>query len=163
MTTKSDRQKQLETILGHELDAATVQRLSIFWTPIASYVRFDSTEGSVTWQPVIEALPKQCNWPTPLLDVCGYAQTGDDGKIVFRLSQFVCLEGGYAAPVNVVATPQSSDPHFLTVEHSLVDGATDVEIMVSTWKADGAAAPNVVFDWRCRAVFWEIIPRTPVP
>jgi hypothetical protein len=55
-------------------------------------------------------------------------------------------------PVNVVATPNSSDPFFLTIQHSLI-GLADVEIKVWTWDANGAAAPGVPFDWRCRVPY----------
>ena len=38
----------------------------------------------------------------------------------------------------------------MTMTHSLVNTpATDVQITVFAWDANGAPAPNVVFDWRC--------------
>jgi hypothetical protein len=50
---------------------------------------------------------------------------------------------------------QHSD--FLTLVHSLVDNGADVEIKVSTWDANGVAAPNVSFDWRCRVPLLDLI------
>ena len=84
---------------------------------------------------------------------------------MFLLSEFVCFAqvNILAEPINVVATPRASTPSFLTMTHQLVkaDGATnyqdDVSISVFTWDANGAAAPNVVFDWRCRVVSVPVI------
>jgi hypothetical protein len=159
MAQKPDLKKQLEKLLGHELDADAVQRLN-FWSPVALYSFVD--EGHTTWSNIIGLLPKHCD-PSPFLDASGVAATGNDGKAVFKLSDFVCLAAGqytFAAPVNVVATPQSVDPVFLTVQHTLINAATDVEIRAATWDTAGGAAPNVVFDWRCRVVYWTILLRS---
>ena len=166
MATKSDLQKQLEAILGHKLDAHAVELLPNTEIAVASYALFDSSEGYVTKESIIATRPKICNTNIPILDVCGFAWTGDDGKIVFRLSQFVvCLGGHYTEPINVVATARTPNPNFLTAEYSFVvvdpvTGANDVEIKISAWHANGKAAADVLFDWRCRAVLWEIIGRS---
>ncbi len=150
MAETPELKKQLEEVLGHELAEGVVQKLN-FWSPVASYVRsFD--ESYTTWRNIIVGIfPKQCV-PTATLDASGQAVSGSDGKSVFRLSAFVCLDPSYSlgAPVNVVATPNSANPFFLTVQHSIVDNATDVEITISTWDANGVAAPQIAFDWRCR-------------
>jgi len=83
--------------------------------------------------------------------VSGFATTASSGQSVFRLSDFICPGGEvYNYPINVIATPFSSKPFFLTVMHSLVNNGSDVEIKVFAWDANGAAAPNVSFNWRCR-------------
>jgi len=100
-----------------------------------------------------------------LLDVSSFSATGTDGKVRFRLTQFICFEiGSFEGPINVVATPGASKPVFLTIKSSLVlrgkrpsvtnphptRKGVDVEIEVFSWDANGAAAPNIGFDWRCR-------------
>jgi hypothetical protein len=50
----------------------------------------------------------------------------------------------------VLATPFSTKPVFVTVIHSLINNGTDVEIRVFSWDANGNAAPNISFNWRCR-------------
>lgn len=153
---KPDLKKDLEAALGDKI-AVDVQRLNL-WSPVGSF--FFANDGKTTWQNLIVAFPKQC-YDTPLLEASGSARTGSDGKITFRLSYFVCFGSGsgysLAAPVNVVATPQTPDPVFLTAEHTLVDNATDVEIKVSTWDANGAAAPDIFFDFRCRVVYSVVV------
>src|SRR5207245_5299438 len=109
----------------------------------------------VTWRNILIGIfPQQCVL-TETLDVCGQNVTGSDGTVVFRLSFFVCLDPGdvLGAPVNVVATPNSVEPFFLSVQHSLVDNAADVEITVSMWDPSGAPAPGAFFDWRCRVAY----------
>jgi hypothetical protein len=55
-------------------------------------------------------------------------------------------------PINVVATPHSSTPCFITSQYSFINDQADVEITLSTWDPNGAAAPDIAFDWRCRVV-----------
>ena len=125
------------------------------WYPAASYslAHADNDGSRTTWRNQIEALfPKHC-YATDLLDVNGSWTTGGDGTATLLLSEFACFDQiNLAPPVNVVATPYSADPFFLTIQHSLVD-STDVEIKVWTWDANGAAAPEVSFDWRCRVAY----------
>ena len=146
MSTQPDTKKQLEAILGHELGADAVQLITLI-QPVASSTE---SEGSVTQRDLIVARPNRC-YSTRLLDVGGFDTTGSNGKSVFRLTDFLCGVGfWFLQPINVVATPFSSTPFFLTVVHSLLNNGADVEIRVSTWDANGAAAPNVSFNWRCR-------------
>jgi hypothetical protein len=129
-----------------------VARVSI-WYPAASY-NFEPTDSYTAWRSHVVAFPpKQC-YDSHLLDVTGSWATGSDGKATLLLSEFVCLprDLSFAVPVNVVATPNSADPFFLTIQHSLI-GLADVEIKVWTWDANGAAAPGVPFDWRCRVPY----------
>jgi hypothetical protein len=143
MSKKKDIKKQLEAIVDHKLDpGAGISLLE----EIASTTR---SAGFTTWRRLGETTPNRC-YATELLDVSGFATTGSDGTILFRLTSFLCLTGiALAGPINVLATPFSSTPCFLTMVHSLHNG-NDVEIKVSSWDANGAAAPNVAFNWRCR-------------
>ncbi|HEV8617721.1 MAG TPA: hypothetical protein VGU22_19680 [Methylomirabilota bacterium] len=160
MPARADLEKQLEAIVGHPVNADVARRLN-FWAPIASYL-VTSDRSHVTWMNLILAEPKYCADAT-ILDASGTAATGSDGQRVFRLSEYVCLEATLLPPVNVVATSESPNPFFLTVEHALVDMSTDVEIKVSTWAPGGAAAPNVAFDWRCRVLYFTPIFREVAP
>ena len=156
--TKSDVTKQLEAALGEKIAVNPAQRFNL-WSAVASY-NFTFSDSYTTWVNLILALPKICN-STSLLDVSGFAASGTDGTRVFRLKDFVCLgDSGYSLgpPINVVATPVSTDPVFLTVTHVFINNATDVEIRVSTWDANGVAAPSVAFDWRCRVAYFPVIP-----
>ena len=171
MAAKPDLKKQLEAIVGHTLTSEELQTINLIQSVATSNIILD---GSITRRSIIFFGPNACV-QSRLLEVSGFATTGSDGKAVFRLNSFLCPFGGvgpvippsgaaaalpfakYSQPVNVVATPLSSSPFFLTLGRSLVDNGADVEIKVSTWDADGAAAPNVSFDWRCRVPLLDII------
>jgi hypothetical protein len=151
-----DIKKQLEEIVGHRIDASAEQ-LKHLWFPVGSYdySALDEQAHS-TWQSIF--LPgKNCNEAT-LLDVSGVSYTLADGKRSFLISDVVCFDPVFpwalAEPVNVIATPRTEKPFFLTRTHALVASQSnnDLQITVFAWDANGNAAPNVVFDWRCRAV-----------
>jgi len=164
MPTKPDLKKQLEAIVGHNLNTEALQFINLIQLVASSNITLD---GSITQSSLLIARPNECS-QFRLLDVSGFATSGSDGKALFRLNSFLCPFGGvgpvnptpdapatlpppkFSQPINVVATPLSSTPSFLTLVHSLVDNGADVEIKVSTWDANGVAAPNVSFDWRCR-------------
>lgn len=168
---KPDLKKHLEAIVGHTLSSEELQTIKLTQAVATSNIILD---GSITSRGIIFALPNSCV-SSRLLEVGGFAATGSDGKATFRLNAFLCPFGGigpivttsgaappppapkYVPPVNVVATPLSSEPFFLTLTRSLVDNGADVEIKVATWDADGSAAPNVSFDWRCRVPLLDII------
>jgi hypothetical protein len=85
---------------------------------------------------------------TSLVDLTGFASTGNDGKSVFRLTSLFQVDTAH--PINVVATARGGVPASLTVD---VDG--DFQITVHSWDPQGNPAPNVMFDWRCRVAFIE--------
>ena len=146
MATTSDSKKQVEAILGEKLGDDAVQLIQ-FIQPVALSTRSSSI---TTYKHSLIARPAVC-YQNNALDVSGFATTASNGQSVFRLSNFICPSGEvYNNPINVVATPFSSKPFFLTVMHSLVNNGLDVEIKVCAWDANGAAAPNVSFNWRCR-------------
>jgi hypothetical protein len=144
--------KKLEEIAGRELVVAPEQ-LSRFRFPVSAY---DSADGLVAWQHIF--LPGMSCEYARLLDVSGASYSGADGKRVIRLSDVVCL-GDYrllSEPVNVLATARIAKPFFVTNTHSLISPtdphSSDIEITFFVWDPNGNAAPDIVFDWRCRAI-----------
>jgi hypothetical protein len=147
MSTTRDIKTHLEALYGHEIGEDAVQFINLVESVASSTISEDHT----TQKHIIVAKPNRC-YLTRLPDVGGLATTGSDGTRVFRLTDFLCPAGDerFFQPINVVATPLSSTPCFLTLVHSLLNDGADVEIKVSTWGANGAAAPSVAFNWRCR-------------
>jgi hypothetical protein len=149
-TDPGDVKKQIEAIAGREIQVEAEQ-LKFLWYPTGAY---DYSDGFVGRQHIF--LPGLRCEPAKLLDASGASLTGSDGKRVFRLSQFVCLPQHrlLSEPVNVLATPRSKEPFFVTTLHSLVDPndilRSDVEIIVFGWDRNGDPAPDLSFHWRCR-------------
>jgi hypothetical protein len=142
--------KQLETLTGHKIDVSAEELIKVIRYPIGAY---DYTDGSAAWRWIF-FLDKSCS-NARLLDVSGVSSTEANGTRVFLLSDFVCFplnRRSLAEPINVVATARSTTPFFVTTTHALVNNGTDVQITVFAWDDKGAAAPNVMFDWRCRVV-----------
>jgi hypothetical protein len=151
----ADLKKTLETALGEELAVPALDRFNLF-TTVGAY-SFQRQDSFTTRQSIVVIIPKACS-PSALLDVDGFSATGSDGKAVFRLSGFVCLPPvSIGPPLNIVATPQSTTPVYLTAEHVLVNDAADVEYTVFSWAPNGSPAPNVFFDWRSRVSFNDIV------
>jgi len=154
---------QLEDIEGRKIDASPEQLISLVF-PIASHTYLalhqSDNDAWVTKRRIIFPLPICPD--SRLLDSSGLSATGTDGKLVFRLRNFLCSRDGIAQfdePVNVLATPQGQEPRYVTIAHQLIRDPnpnlaffTDVELTASTWNPDGTPAPNVPFYWRCRAV-----------
>lgn len=153
MSKKPDSKNPLEEILGQKLGPDAMRLINLFQSVASS----TPSSGSTTQRHLIVARPNQC-YSTQFLDVTGFAITGSDGTAVFRLTNFICHAGErFTQPINVVATPFSSTPCFLTMVHSLVNNGDDVEIKVSSWDADGAPAPQVAFNWRCRVELLTLV------
>ncbi len=146
MATKSNSKKQVEAILGKTVRDDAVQLIQLI-QPVALSTKSPSF---TTHKHILIPRPNVC-YQNNALDVSGFATTANNGQSVFRLSDFICPSGEvYNHPINVVATPFASKPFFLTVMHSLVNNGEDVEIQVFAWDANGAAASEVSFNWRCR-------------
>jgi len=122
--------------------------------------------GVVKWKNVFHFPSEYCDFHQEL-DVSGASSTLADGKRVFLLTDFVCsivLERygiGFVEPINVVVTPRAARPVFLTMTRASIPGPTpqtppNVQITVFSWATNGAPAPNVEFDWRCRAVWISV-------
>jgi hypothetical protein len=142
---EAEIKKELQAIAGHEID---LKQLFYF---VASY---NSVKGTATREHIF--LPFHTCGDATVTDVYGVSSTGGDGKRVFKLREFMCFDNPsatvFSEPVNVVATPRSEGPFFLTVTHAVTGtDLTDVQITGFSWNANGEPAPNVSFDWRCRA------------
>ena len=148
------RQPQQDIEAGEKRPLTKAERITLFQAVASSTI----SDGTTTFRSLIVAFPNRCV-SSKLLDVTGSAASGADGKSRFRLTSFLCPEGNFrfGFPINVVATPLSTTPSFLTVVHTLVNNGADVEIEVSTWDAAGTPAPNVSFDWRCRVDLPNIV------
>ena len=157
---------QLEEIEGRKIDASPEQLISLVF-PIASHTYLalhqSDNDAWVTKRRFIFPIPICTD--SRLLDSSGLFATGTDGKLVFRLRSLLCGRDDIAQfdePVNILATPQGQQPHYVTIAHQLIRDPnlpffTDVEITASTWNPDGTPAPIVPFYWRCRVVADSII------
>lgn len=154
MATKSESKKQqIEGILGEKIGDEALALIQLFQDVAIS----TDTPSRTTQRNILINRPNRC-FDSRVVDVSGFAQTQDNGQIVFRLSSFLCPAGEiFSLPINVLATPISAKPFFLTVMHTLVNNGTDVEITVFSWNASGAPAPGVAFNWRCRVEHPHII------
>jgi hypothetical protein len=144
--------KQLEALTGHKIDVNAEELVQLLNYAISAY---DYTEdgnyvSKTAWRWVFSD-DKYCI-NASLLDASGVSSTEADGTRMFLLSDFVCLDDTryLAKPISVLATARSTSPFFVTTTHALVNKGTDLQITVFAWDANGAAAPNVTFDWRCR-------------
>jgi hypothetical protein len=149
-TEPEDIKKKIEAIAGREINVETEQLKSL-WYPAAAY---DYSDGYINWQHIF--LPGMRCDNARLLDASGASYTDASGRRVFRLSQFVCLPQYrfLSEPVNLLATPRSKDPYYVTAVHLLLDESdflrSDVEIAIFGWDRNGAPAPELPFHWRCR-------------
>jgi hypothetical protein len=148
-----DIKKQLEAITGHDLRVPPDQLIKLFYAAST----YSYSDGNTCWRGIFFPF-KSCVGAT-LLDVSGAGFTDTNGQSVFLLSDFVCFAqvNQLADPINVVATPRTTSPLFLTETHTLFNNNSDVQISVFTWDANGKPAPSVTFDWRCRVVSVPII------
>ncbi len=143
---KEPSQEHLQAIVGRELSAEETARIRFIHAVASS----TSDDGTTTLRNLIVPRPNSC-YGTRYLDVAGFATTGSDGTRQFRLTDFLCHTGErFGQPINVVATPLSDRPRFLTLRHTLVNDGEDVEIQVWSWDTGGTPAASVSFDWRCR-------------
>ena len=148
-----DVKKQLEALVGRDLHVPPDELRRLTY-PASTY---STSDGNTCWRGIFFPIKSCVN--SALLDVSGASLTGANGTVVFLLSDFVCFTPtAYQEPISVLATARSTSPFFLTTTHALVNNETDVQITVFAWDANGAAAPNVTVDWRCRVVYWVAIP-----
>jgi hypothetical protein len=170
-TAAADLKVQLEAIAGHTIDANPEQltKQLIKWLfPVSAYAFTSSTDadaaGHVISKNLIIFRPPVCA-TYRLLDVDGYSNTLASGTQVFSINDFICPDDRtffYDEPVNVVVTPRSMSPFFLTMTYSLVytppsPYANNVQITVFAWDANGSPAPDVEFHWRCRVPTYVVI------
>jgi hypothetical protein len=156
----AELKKQIETIIGQEVDPGVERTINLFH-PAGSYALFFMDQSAqACWRRIFPFPSKDCSI-VRLLEAAGVSSTLADGKRVFQVSDVVCPEGvlwSFGEPINVVATPLAESPILLTMTYSLISQGPDpsfqpdVQMTVFAWNADGSPAPNVMFDWRCRAV-----------
>jgi hypothetical protein len=150
--------RQLGELTGQELDLTDAQIINLI-TAIGA--RTDN-DGSVTYRHIL--LPRKFCSDTRLMDVTGQAATAGNGAVTFLLSSFICAtQLSVLPPVNLVATPVSTRPVYVTTEYKLVPNPAvpgafiDLEITLMAWSTGGSPAPEVAIDWRCRLVKVDII------
>jgi hypothetical protein len=164
-TTAVDLKAALEAFTGNEIDATKQeieQRIKNLTFPISTYA-FTSS-GEIVSKSILAFVPRSCV-ESELLDVSGSATTGSTGSVTLLLNNFICpndVGRVYSEPVNIVATPASTTPFYVTVTHSLVTTppspfVQNVQINIFAWDAKGAPAPDVAVNWRCRVPDYVLI------
>ena len=95
-----------------------------------------------------EGVRKKC-FDSTGLDVGGKAVTDNAGRLLWKLSDFVCVVGrlSVSEPASFVATARSKSPVFLTSR--TISTGDDLVIDVFSWDTSGNPAPKVGFAWRC--------------
>jgi hypothetical protein len=97
------------------------------------------------------------------IDVAGQSDTGNNGRLTWKLSTYVCISEvrdrhiEVSMPASFVATANSPQPLFITATIAIPDPPTDLIVEVYSWNHDGTPAPNVRFSWRCRVGYNEVI------
>ncbi len=167
----TELKKQIETIVGHDIDPNVERTINVFH-PAGSYALFFMDQSAqACWRRIFPFPGKDCSI-VRLLEATGVSSTLADGKRVFQVSDVVCPEGAlwsFGEPINVVATALAESPILLTMTYSLISQGPDpsfqpdVQMTVFAWNIDGSPAPNVVFDWRCRAVILSNPPASGAP
>lgn len=144
----ADVKKQMEAAAGQAIDIPADQLIKLNW-PIGAH---DTTDGIVASRGIFVG-SKSCSFQT-LLDASGSVVTDAGGSTTFLLSNSICLPAvrNLAEPVHLVATVQSAAPFYVTANHAVVAGGTDVQISLFAWDAKGNPAPGTLLNWRCRVV-----------
>lgn len=155
----AELKRQLEIISGAAIDASPEQLIPLSFRVSLTSLQDGFISSRTLFPPGRSCAPAGQQLLT-ILDVSSRSSTGVDGRAVFLLTSFTCLgdvgNPSFAEPVSLVVTPNAATPCYATMTHRLIPnpgspGAfQDLEITVFTWDADGAAAPNVSFEWRCR-------------
>lgn len=147
------KQEHIEGILGEKISPEALPAIQFFQDVAVT----TETPSTTTQRSFIIVWPNRC-YASNAVDVSGFTQTGANGQVAFRLSSFLCPgTHTFTLPVNVLTTPISRKPFFLTVMHTLINNGADVEITVFAWDANGAPAPDVVFNWRCRVTSFALV------
>src|SRR5262245_55594950 len=127
---EDDALYKLETAIVHEVDR----------TPV---IVIDDGSGTGS------GAPRTRCFDDGAIDLGGQSTTDNTGRLTWKLSDYVCKENlqSYLAPASFVTTALSTSPIFLTARITSI--GFDLVIDVFSWDANGAAAPNVRFAWRC--------------
>ncbi|MGB5558599.1 MAG: hypothetical protein WBN04_11370, partial [Paracoccaceae bacterium] len=83
------------------------------------------------------------------MDIGGKSVTGSDGKLRWKLSNYICDIGivFIDEPVAFVATARATVARMMT--SNTVSTGRDLEIDVFSWDSDGKPASGTRFSWRC--------------
>jgi hypothetical protein len=160
-----DIKAALEAFAGNEIDATqqqVEQRIKNLTFPYSTYAFTPS--GEIVSKSILIFLPRSCV-ASEFLDVSASATTGSTGSVTLLINDYICrgdVGRVYSEPVNIVATPVSTTPFYVTVTHSLVTTppstfVQNVQINIFAWDTKGAPAPNVTVYWRCRVPDFVII------
>jgi hypothetical protein len=147
MATKTESKRaHIEGILGEKVEEQALALIQLFQD-----VAIATTSDSTTVQKhLLINRPNRC-FGSRAVDVSSFATTSNNGQATFFLKQFLCPANEiFSIPINVLATPISEKPFFLTVQQELVNNGADIKITVFAWDANGKPAPGVTFNWRCR-------------
>ena len=153
MATKTEsKTEHIEELLRANLGDEALSVIQVLQQTISTETPSRTAQRNLTF-----STPNRC-FESRVIDVSGSWRTQSNGQVVFKLFDFLCPAGEIlSSSINVLATPNSSKPFYLTVSHKLVNNNTDVEITVFSWAANGAPAPNVTFNWRCRVEHPHVI------
>jgi hypothetical protein len=148
----AEAKKHLEAIAGQQLDL-TPEQIKLFQFPVGAH---NNADGTVLFRSIFVGF-KSCVQAN-FIDASGAVTTGAGGSVTFLLSDVICLPpvGSRMEPVNVLATPHSSTPVYVTTAHTLIGAGSDLQITVFAWDAKGNPAPNVSVHWRTRFSFFVI-------
>ena len=130
----ADIKAELEAFVGNPIDVTNEQigqQLLKLRVPVSSYAFTLADSGGagldpfghVRSNPIVVVLPPTCT-TSGLLDLSGTAFTSAAGNVTLEVNNFLCPDVGslvYDQPINVVATPVSRSPAFVTVTNSPVD------------------------------------------
>jgi hypothetical protein len=97
------------------------------------------------------------------IDLSGGSITDPEGRMTWRLSNFVCPSNEALVPdfpVSFVATPVSEKPGYITVKDIALE-ANDLAIDVHSWDSQGNPAASTYFYWRCRIPLTYLIQKQP--
>lgn len=159
----AELRKQLESISGQQVDASEEQLLQLFYR-VSLYNYEDGTIMSASPFHPGKSCTQASTLPASFLDVSSSSSTDASGRRAFLLTDFMCSTvNSFGAPVSLEVTPFARTPCYATMTHTLVPNPSapgsfnDLQIVVFTWGANGQAAPNISFDWRCRLLSFQII------
>src|ERR1051325_4183235 len=109
------KKEHLEEILGESISQEALPAIQLFQDVAVS----TETPGRTTQRSLIVFGPNRC-FTSNAIDGSGFTQTQANGQVVFRLSSFLCpATQTVTLPINVLATPISQKPFFLTVMQGL--------------------------------------------
>lgn len=101
--------------------------------------------------------PREFCFAGQSMDIGGKAATGADGKMRWKLSNYICDLGQIIIeePIAFVATARSTTPVVMTT--NTISVGNDLEIDVFSWDQSGNPSPGKRYSWRCWFNFPPVI------